>query len=91
MNGSTHACISLLNAFSLVLLLLGLAGIGLVVSTAANSTTESMVRDVSALVGAIVLSALLRGASEALRLLSEINESLRRSRAVDSSRSARAA
>jgi len=91
MNGSTRACISILNAVSLILLFVGFAGVALVVLTAAESSTVAMVINASSLVGTIVVSVLLRSVSEALRLLSAINESVKPSPATEAIRSTRAA
>lgn len=76
MNGSTRTCISILNVFSLLLLLAGVAGIAFAIDGVTTKTTEVMIFELAPLLGGIVLSALLRGASEVLRLLAEINDKL---------------
>jgi len=91
LNQSTRSCISILNAFSFVLATLGLIGIGIVVMNATKSTTDEMIMDISALLGAVVVAVLLRSTAQVLRLLTEISENLRRTPSAESAWSSRAA
>ncbi|TDJ66285.1 MAG: hypothetical protein E2O39_16710 [Planctomycetota bacterium] len=91
MTGSTRTCISILNAFSLVSLLSGVAVIYIAVSSAGDSTTVAMVVNVSGGLGVIIVGTLLRAASEGLRLLSDISPSLKPARSAGTGIAARAA
>lgn len=75
MNGSTRACVTILNVFGLISLFIGIIA---AVLTVVNSNEFTLGTLVTALPGlaSILSGTLLIGASECLRLLSEIRDRL---------------
>jgi hypothetical protein len=76
MNGSTRACVTILNVFGLFALIIGVIAVVLT-ATASNGFSMGTILQAVPGLASIVSGALLIGASEGLRLLSEIRESLR--------------
>lgn len=75
MNGSTRACISILGAFGFLAIVAGIVGVVFTMFQSNGSTAQSVFESVQSL-GAVLSGTLLVGASEALRLLSEIRDRL---------------
>jgi hypothetical protein len=75
MNGSTRACVTILNVFGLFSLLVGVIATVLTVVNSAELSLGTLFETIPGL-ASILSGALLIGASEGLRLLSEIRDKL---------------
>lgn len=81
MNGSTRACVSILNVFGLFALVVGVFAT-VVAFVNSNDSLFAAFFEAAPGLGAVLSGSLLIGASEALRLLSEIRDSLAASRTM---------
>lgn len=75
MNSSTRACVTILNVFGLISLLIGVIATTLIVVSSGEFSLILLLEAIPGL-ASILSGALLVGASEALRLLSEIRDGL---------------